>query len=322
MSFRTWTQHQKQQANNLSPKKSFFKHTVSSTTISALLEKFMYYLQYEKNASPKTRENYSLWLNRFLEFIGDIDIAKVNRMQLLDYRIALNKNGLNVKTINYHIVAIRAFLRFVLKNDIDCMSPDKLELAKTPPREVNYLDDKEIGRILAAPLEYTKNELQQARDFAILQFLYGTGLRVTELITLQKKDIKLDSNQFSVVGKWSKLRSVFATKSAIDALRKYLELRNDTSPYLFMSLSRNGFGEHLSRNSIEEIVRKYARLWGINKKVTPHTLRHSFATTLIKKWADIRAVQTLLWHASITTTQIYTHVDDKHLQKVHDLLEG
>jgi site-specific recombinase XerD len=329
MNLQTWQKpYHKLPANNFSKnkaskeKKSFFKHTTSSTIISALLEKYMYYLQYEKNVSPKTIENYSLWLNRFLEFCGDIDIAKVNRMQLLDYRMALHKNGLNVRTINYHIVAIRAFLKFVLKNDIDCISPDKLELAKTPPREVNYLDDKEIGRILAAPLEYTKDDIQQARDFAVLQFLYGTGLRVTELIFLQKKDIKLDSNQFSVVGKWSKLRSVFATKSAIDALRKYLKLRIDTSPYLFISLSRNGFWEHLSRNSIEEIVRKYAKLWGIHKKVTPHTLRHSFATTLIKKWADIRAVQTLLWHASITTTQIYTHVDDKYLQKVHELLDG
>ena len=295
---------------------------VAWTIISALLEKYMYYLKYEKNVSPKTIENYSLRLNRFLEFCGDIEIDKVNRMQLLDYRMALHKNKLNVKTINYHIVAIRAFLKFVLKNDIDCMSPDKLELAKTLPREVNYLDDKDIWKILAAPLECAKNELKQARDFAILQFLYGTGLRVTELIMLQKKDIKLDSNQFSVVGKWSKLRSVFATKSAIDALKKYQEKRNDTSPYLFISLSRNGFWEHLSRNSIEEIVKKYAALAGIGKKVTPHTLRHSFATALIKKWADIRAVQTLLWHASITTTQIYTHVDDKHLQKVHDLLEG
>jgi len=242
-------------------------------------------------------------------------------MQLLDYRMALHKNKLNVKTINYHIVAIRAFFRFVLKNDIDCMSPDKLELAKTAPREVNYLDEKDIEKILAAPLAYAKNTLKQVRDIAILQFLYGTGLRVTELITLQKKDIKLDSNQFSVVGKGSKLRSVFATKNAINALKIYREMRTDTSPYLFISLSRNGFGEHLSRNSIEEIVRKYAALAGISKKVSPHTLRHSFATALIRKGADIRAVQTLLGHASITTTQIYTHVDDKHLQKVHDLLD-
>ncbi len=281
----------------------------------------MYYLQYEKNVSPKTIENYSLRLNRFLEFCGDIEITKVNRMQLLEYRMALHKNKLNVKTINYHIVAIRAFFKFVLKNDIDCMSPDKLELAKTAPREVNYLNEQDIEKILAAPSEYTKDELKQARDFAILQFLYGTGLRVTELITLQKKDIKLDSNQFSVVGKWSKLRSVFATKHAINALKTYTKLRKDTSPYLFISVSRNGFGQHLSRNSIEDIVRKYAALVGIGKKVSPHTLRHRFATALIRKGPDIRAVQTLLGHTSITTTQIYTHVDDKHLQKVHELLD-
>lgn len=122
-------------------------------------------------------------------------------MQLLDYRMALHKKKLNVKTINYHIVAIRAFLKFILKNDIDCMSPDKLELAKTPPREVNYLDEEDIQKILAAPSQYAKDPLKQARDIAILQFLYGTGLRVTELITLQKKTIKMDSNQFSVVGK-------------------------------------------------------------------------------------------------------------------------
>ncbi len=242
-------------------------------------------------------------------------------MQLLDYRMALHKKKLNVKTINYHIVAIRAFLKFIVKNDIDCMSPDKLELAKTAPREVSYLDEQDIEKILSAPNEYTKSGIQQARDSAILQFLYGTGLRVTELIMLQKKDIKLDSNQFSVVGKWSKLRSVFATKHAITALKSYLQLRTDNSPYLFMTLSKNKIGEHLSRNSIEDIVKKYARLAGIHKKVSPHTLRHSFATALIRKGADIRAVQTLLGHASITTTQIYTHVDDKHLQKVHDLLD-
>lgn len=314
-------QQKPQSAVRWQQNKTFFKNKISSTTISALLEKFMYYLQYEKNVSPKTIENYSLRLNRFLEFCGDSEIDKVNRMQLLDYRMALHKNKLNVKTINYHIVAIRAFFRFVLKNDIDCMSPDKLELAKTPPREVNYLDDIDIAKILAAPSEHTKDEFKRVRDEAVLQFLYGTGLRVTELIMLKNKDIKLDSNQFSVVGKWSKLRSVFATKSAIAALKTYTTMRTDSSPFLFISLSRNNLGDHLSRNSIEDIVKKYAKLAGINKKVTPHTLRHSFATTLIKKWADIRAVQTLLGHASITTTQIYTHVDDKHLAKVHELLD-
>ncbi len=281
----------------------------------------MFYLKYEKNVSPKTIENYTLRLNRLVDFLWDIEIGKLNRMQLLEYRMALNAFGLNVKTINYHIVAIRAFLKFLLKNDIDCISPDKLELAKFPPREVSFLNDEEIQSILTAPTLWNKKPLKQARDEAILQFLFGTGLRVSELINLQKKDIKLDSNQFYVIGKGSKMRAIFTTKHARDALNKYLDLRPDSSPFLFVSLSPNHLGDHLSRNAVEDLVRRYANLAGIKKRVTPHTLRHSFATSLIKKWADIRAVQTLLGHASITTTQIYTHIDDKHLQKVHDLLE-
>jgi site-specific recombinase XerD len=144
---------------------------------------------------------------------------------------------------------------------------------------------------------------------------------VSDLANLKKTDINIDSHQFQVRGKWSKVRAVFTTKQARDALQKYLDLREDNSPYLFISYSHVGEDGHLSTNAIEELVRKYAKLVGLNKKVTPHTLRHSFATSLIKKWADIRSVQTLLGHSSITTTQIYTHVDDKHLQKVHDLLD-
>lgn len=235
----------------------------------------------------------------------------------------LNRQWLSTKTINYHVVAIRAFLKFLLKNDIDCISPDKLELAKTPQREVNYLEEDEITKILDAPGKTAnKNIEQQTRDIAILYMLYGTWLRVTELIKLKKSDIKIDSNQFSVIGKWSKIRSIFATKIAREKLQTYLKTRKDNSEYLFVTVSVNWLWEYLSRNSVEEIVRKYARLAGINKKVTPHTLRHSFATSLIRKGADIRAVQTLLGHASITTTQIYTHVDDKHLKQVHNLLES
>lgn len=235
----------------------------------------------------------------------------------------LNRQWLSTKTINYHVVAIRAFLKFILKNDIDCISPDKLELSKTPPREVHYLEEEEIENILSAPGKLaTKNIEKQTRDIAILYMLYGTGLRVSELIKLKKSDIKIDSNQFSVIGKGSKLRAIFATKIAREKLQAYLNQRKDNSPYLFTTVSVNWLGEHLSRNSIEDIVRTYAKLAGINKKVTPHTLRHSFATSLLKKWADIRAVQTLLWHSSITTTQIYTHVDDKYLKQVHDLLES
>jgi len=303
-----------QKTNNISQNNNY-------NNINNLIDKYIFYLQYEKNVSPKTIENYSLWLNRFSSYIWEIDIQKLKSMHILDFRIHLKNTGLSIKTINYHVVAIRSFLKFLLKNDFDCISPDKLELSKIPPREVNYLEDDEVQSILQMPSKHSQNHLQIARDEAILRFLYWTWLRVTELINLKKNNIKTDSKQFYVIWKWSKMRSVFMTTQAREKLKKYLLSRADDSDFIFISLSRNSFGNNLSRNSVEEIVRKYAKLAWIAKKVTPHTLRHSFATTLIKKWADIRAVQTLLGHSSITTTQIYTHVDDKHLQKVHDLLD-
>jgi site-specific recombinase XerD len=293
----------------------------SPNSLSYLIDKFLFYCEYEKNTSPKTLENYSLWLNRLVQYIGDIDVEKLKPMYVLDFRMWLTQKRLNKKTINYHIVAIRAFLKFLIKNDFAVVSPEKLELSKVPPREVHYLSEEEIDTIMTMPSKHNKDSLMLARDEAILWFLYGTGLRVTELTSLERSDIRSDSKQFSIVGKGSKLRSVFMSQQARDKLVAYLKLRGDDSDYLFISLSNNSYGQRLTRNSIEDIVKRYKTLAGITKKVTPHTLRHSFATTLIKKGADIRAVQTLLGHASITTTQIYTHVDDKHLAKVHDLLD-
>ena len=266
-------------------------------------------------------ENYSLWINRFIEYLGDIEADKVKSMHVLDFRISLSKQGLSQKTINYHVVGLRSFFKFLLRNDIETISPDKLDLAKIPPRQLSYLLEEEVQKILEAPLQFEKNRLKMLRDQAILYTLYGTGLRVSELIALHKSDIKLGEKQFSVIGKWKKLRSVFMTNQARDKIKAYLMARGDDSDFLFISLSANSYGKSLSRNSVEELVRNYASLAGINKKVTPHTLRHSFATSLIKKGADIRSVQVLLGHSSITTTQIYTHVDDKYLQQVHDLLD-
>jgi len=296
---------------------------MSYFSLSNLIDKYVFYLEHEKNVSPKTLENYTLRLNRFLEFIWDLEVEKLKNMQVLDYRMSLHQGWLSKKTINYHIVAIRSFLRFCAKNDIDCISPDRLELAKVPPREVNFLSQEEVDKIMSIPGETVQdNAIKRYRDETILQFLYWTWLRVTELIELKEKQIKSSSKQFSVIWKWSKMRSVFMTQQAIHALSHYLSLRIDTSPYLFINLSHNGFAKKLSRNAIEDLVKKYAKIAWISQKVTPHTLRHSFATSLIQKWADIRAVQTLLGHASITTTQIYTHVDDKYLKKVHNLLNN
>jgi integrase/recombinase XerD len=295
------------------------------TTLAKLIELFISYLGNTKNASPNTISNYGLRLKRFLWFIGDIDVNTIHPMQIMDYRkYLIDDLKLNIKTVNYHIIAIRAFLKFCIKHDIPCISPDKLEISKTPPREVHFLSDVEIEKMLLAPEEWEKHERKRIRDLAIIKILYGSGLRVSELCHLKLSDIQADSNQFSVIGKGRKMRSVFMTKSALEALSSWLLLRWDVGEYILTWISNNQKNNEnekpLSRNAIEDIVRHYAKLQGIEKKVTPHTLRHSFATSLVKKWADIRSVQTLLGHSSITTTQIYTHVDDKYLKGIHDLL--
>lgn len=292
-----------------------------SNTLSSHLERFVNYLQYTKNASPKTIENYSLRVNRFIEYIWDVDASQIKMIHIQDFRTYLIKQWLSQKTVNYHAVGLRSFFKFMLRNDVETLSPEKIDLAKIPPRRVSYLSESQVQDILDAPAKYTQNSLQILRDKAILATLYWTWLRVTELITLKTADVKLSENQFSVIWKGSKLRSVFLTEDAKEKLKKYILSRSDDSEYLFISLSPNSYGEPISRNSVESLVKKYAELVWIHEKVTPHTLRHSFATSLLRRGADIRSVQALLGHSSIQTTQIYTHVDDKYLQKVHDLLD-
>lgn len=285
------------------------------------LDKYVNHLIYDKNVSKHTVENYTHRLNNFIDCVGNISVHEIKQMHVLDFRIRLAQQGLAEKTINYNVIALRSFCKYLAKNDIDTIAPEKIELAKIPPRQVSFLLEDEITRLLEMPLHTERNELRQWRDFAILQTLFGTGLRVSELINLKISDINLQEKQFSVIGKGKKIRSIFLTNHAVFALQQYLNYRVDESEYLFISLAHNSSGNALSRNSVERMIRDYALMAGITKKVTPHTLRHSFATTLLKNGADIRSVQQLLGHASITTTQIYTHVNDKYLQEVHDLLE-
>ncbi len=292
-----------------------------SLKLSEGIEWFLNYLKYEKNASWKTLENYSHYLKRFYEFTGDISTEEISPFLILKFRKFLSDLNLKVKTINYHITALRAFFKFLLKNDIKVLHPEKIELAKTPPREINFLSEEEIEKILNAPFKFEKNELKKYRDLTILHILYWSGLRVSELINLKLENIKFDTKQFWVIWKGQKLRAVFMTNKALEYLEKYLNLRKDNNPYVIISLSPNKTNKPISRMAIRNIINHYAKLVWINKKVTPHTLRHSFATTLLRKWADLRTVQLLLWHSSITTTQIYTHVADKYLEETHKLLE-
>ena len=291
-------------------------------TISDYLELFLQYIAEAKNASPKTIENYNLWLGRFATFVGQIGPKDITAVMVLNFRMQLKKQDLSIKTINYHIVALGSFLKFLLRNDIDTLNPEKCDLAKIDPREASYLTEWELESLLWAPYQFEHKAIAQARDAALLAFLFSTGLRVSELIALTKDRIRTDSNQLTVIGKWRKMRSTFVTHDALEKLEEYRTLRTDDSNFVFVSHSNNRAPGQLTRNAVEDIVKKYKSLCGIDKKITPHTIRHSFATQLLKKWADIRSVQALLGHASITTTQIYTHVDDKHLADVHKMLES
>lgn len=285
------------------------------------LNQFLKYLEKTKNSSPKTIENYNLWIWRFLNFYKSNNFENITNNFIEKYRDYLEKINISKKTLNYHFVAIRSFLKFLIKNDIKCISPEKFELSKIPPRIINFLTQSQAQSILEAPSKFEKNKLKILRDECILYVLYGSWLRVSELINLKKNEINFQDNQFFVIWKWSKMRSVFFSNDAMEKIKKFLEIRNDNNPYLIISLSRNNELKKITRVWVENIVKNYAKLCWINdKKVSPHTLRHSFATSLLIKWADIRSVQILLWHSSITTTQIYTHISDSFLKKIHNLI--
>jgi site-specific recombinase XerD len=300
------------------------------------LDKFLIHCELEKNQSSKTLQNYHHYLGRFIDFYGeDRPLKGLSMDDVQDFRLHLNRmefddrgkgnskseKKLGVKTQNYHLIALRAFLKYLSKNDIESLAPEKVTLSKIPERTVEFLDASEVVRIFH---EVDRKDLRGLRDYAILQMLYATGLRVSELAGLDKGQVDLERKEFMVRGKGSKPRIVFLTDLAADALSEYLNRRVDAFDPLFLSVTRakkmdilEGNKKKLTPRSIQNIVKKYALRAGIIKKVSPHTLRHSFATTLLQNGADIRSVQEMLGHASITTTQIYTHVTNKGLREVH-----
>jgi len=301
-------------------------------TFQKWLERFLVYIELEKNRSPKTLENYQHYLGRFGDFFGkDRDLAELSMVDIQQFRLKLNRmederthRTIGIKTQNYHLVALRAFLKYVTKNDVQTLAPEKVELSKIPDRTVEFLETEELVRIFeVVDLSKTSGK----RDYAILQMLYSTGLRVSELVSLNIDSVDLKRKEFMVRGKGRKQRIVFMTDLAAEAVQKYLNLRVDNFEPLFISGGRGakiegdilqGGKKRLSVRSVQNIVSKYARKAGIIKKVSPHTLRHSFATTLLRNGADIRSVQEMLGHASITTTQIYTHITNSRLREVHE----
>lgn len=285
------------------------------------IENFLQYLELEKGRSKKTIGAYKLSLEKFYSFCGDIPPEKITLDLIKKYRLWLNRadNGnkeLKKVTQNYHLIVLRAFLKYLAKNNITTLAPEKIELAKISERQVNFLEAEDVYQLLNFN---AGDSLRLLRDKAILELLFSTGLRVSELASLKRTDINLKKDEFSVRGKGGKIRPVFTSGRAREAIKNYLSRRADQEPALFVSIPKNKAAlTELTPRSIERMIKKYAARAGITKKVTPHTLRHSFATDLLMNGADIRSVQAMLGHSSITTTQIYTHITDRQLREVHE----
>ncbi len=287
---------------------------------------FLEYLEIEQNRSNKTLANYDHYLTRLIDFAGDIKVSDIDKELVRKWRLWLNRLGTNTSdelsktTTNYHLIALRSFLKFCAKRDIPTLTADKIELARTKRKQVTFLTQEELLRIFEQPDTST---LPGLRDRAILELLFSSGLRVSELVGLDRGHINLKRKEFMVRGKGQKDRPVFISTEAADWVQKYIDKRSDTTKPLFIRYSGSkkvdltGNYHRLTARSIQRMVARYALLAGITKHVSPHTLRHSFATDLLMNGADIRSVQAMLGHSNISTTQIYTHVTDPHLKDVH-----
>lgn len=307
-----------------------------------LIQEYLEHIQVAEGKARLTVRNYSAYLKAFLDFAGDITVDQINKPLVHQYRLLVNQRNnprggeLSRKTQNLYLIALRNFLKYLSHEDIKSLEAEKIDLAKVGERHITFLEGIELERLLEAPLleinkkvegpdQNKKQILLAYRDKAILELLFSAGLRVSELARLKRTELNLDQSEFSVRGKGSKVRVVFLSNQARYWLKHYLDQRTDTELGLFVRHDRAGVGResNLTPRSIERLVEKYRKIAGLTKKVTPHSLRHSFATDLLANEADLRSVQEMLGHASLTTTQIYTHVTNPRLRavylKAHDI---
>jgi len=287
---------------------------------------FLEYLELEQNRSSKTIENYSHYLTRLSDFAGELKLKDIDVELIRKWRLWLNRLGtsssdeLSKTTQNYHLIALRSFLRYCARRGIPALAADKIELARTRRPQVTFLNESELERLFAQP---DLNTAAGLRDRAIIELLFSSGLRVSELVGLDRDHVNLGRREFMVRGKGQKDRPIFISQAAADWIKKYLDQRADNVTPLFTRMGgtkkadQSGNFKRLTARSIQRMVGKYAKLAGITKHVSPHTLRHSFATDLLRNGADLRSVQAMLGHSNIATTQIYTHVTDPHLKEVY-----
>ncbi len=295
--------------------------------LKELKTQFLEYLEIEKGRSVKTVENYDRYLTRYLAFSKVTSPAKITEQSVREFRIHLNRQEgtsgtMKHKTQNYYMISLRAFLKFLRKREIESLNPERIELAKVGQRDLDLITADELNRLINGPKGDTS--VSGLRDRAILELFFSTGLRVSELCALNR-DIDLTRDEFSVRGKGEKVRVVFLSPAAKAAIKAYEDKRGDVDDALFIQMgraSKKADELRLTPRSIERIVKQYAIKAGITRKVTPHVIRHSFATDLLENGADLRSVQALLGHQNIATTQVYTHITDKHLREVHKAFHG
>lgn len=288
---------------------------------------FLEYLEIEQNRSQRTIANYDHYLMRLVDFAGDIQVTDIDMELIRKWRLWLNRLGTNTadelqkSTSNYHLIALRSFLKYCAKRNIPALPADKIELARTKRKQVTFLSEDELKRMFAQPDTET---LVGLRDRAILELLFSSGLRVSELVGLNRDHINLKRREFMVRGKGQKDRPIFISPEAAEWIQAYLDKRQDNAQPLFVrtggtrQVDTSGDFKRLTARSVQRLVSRYALLAGITKHVSPHTMRHSFATDLLMNGADLRSVQAMLGHSNISTTQIYTHVTDPHLRQVHE----
>lgn len=293
--------------------------------ISELKYQFIEYLEIERGSSQNTIRNYDLYLERFIEFADNISVEKITPETIRKYRLWLNRyqnyNGqeLDKATQNYHLITLRNFLKYLQDRDIKSLEPSRIKLAKTTRKQVTFLYSNEVEEIIDA---IPSDTLIGKRDRAIISLLFSGGLRVSEIVKLNRSHINLERMEFMIRGKGSKDRPIFISQEAAMNIKLYLDQRQDNLEPLFLNHSRmvqasSTNYRRLTTRSVQRLVSKYAKLAGITKHVSPHTMRHSFATDLLMNGADLRSVQEMLGHSDISTTQIYTHITNPHLREVH-----
>ncbi len=304
--------------------------------LTHLIQQFLEYLELEKNSSPLTIRNYGIYLSRFAnwmeaQYSSDISVEKIDMQLVRAYRLYLSRyvdvKGIPLKrsTQAYYIIALRSFLKYLIRNDYPVMAPEKIELPKKEGHTLKFLSADQVEDLLNRP---AIGEEKGLRDKAILEVLFSTGLRVSELISLNRDQINFETREFGIIGKGRRPRVVFLSERAASWLQRYLDQREDNWKPVFIRYSRGKQEEQdgelmrLTQRSVQRIVKKYVKRAKLPVDATTHTLRHSFATDLLQNGADIRSVQELLGHKNIATTQIYTHVTDAHLKEIHDKFHG